>query len=148
MSSKKGNFSNRADYKPVQNIMKQMDAFFQESRKRLNAMVHEKTFQIETEELEHEFIIKALLPGYRRDQIKLQTIGNQLRIAVKEYSYSESKDDKTGEWNTERTAKQLERTVPLPFVITEADIHAKHRDGLLTVSIPKKKIDHQIIDIE
>jgi len=136
------------DIRPIQNVMKQMDSFFEASRKRFHALVHDKDFRVTTEETDNKFIIKAQLPGYSRDHIRLKTIGNQLRISVKNVQDATIVNKDPSSIHQEQTADYKERVVSLPFLISENDIRASHKNGLLTIIIPKKKIDSHRIEID
>lgn len=139
MADDQKNNQNRFDAKPIQNVMKQLDSFFNESRTRFRSLVDDREFRVSTNETDRGYEIRAQLPGYSRDQIELQAIGNQLHISARNETLSLDQ-------NHSRNA--LKRVITLPFLISEKDIKASHRNGLLTVLIPKKKINPHQIDIE
>ena len=62
-------------------LMEQMDAFFNESAKNFNALI-KRPLAVRTYETASEVIVEAELPGYKREQIKLEIVGNQLRITA------------------------------------------------------------------
>ena len=121
----------RLDIQPIQNVMKQIDSFFHESRNRFKAFSLAKEFPVSSRETDSGFHITAELAGYGRDQIRLQVIGNQLHIIARNEEGEPSK-----------------RVITLPFLIAEKEIRATHRNGLLKITIPKKPIHKAQIDIE
>lgn len=140
MEEKNTENQNRIETKPIQNVMKQLDSFFNDSRTRFRSFVDDREFKVSTNETDRGFEVRAQLPGYSREQIELQVIGNQLHIIA-------TSDAATPAQNN-RGISSLKRVVTLPFLISEKDIRASHRNGLLTVIIPKKKINPHQIDIE
>lgn len=139
MSSEKRQPPQRFDPAPFSNILKQMDAFFHESRKRVQTAVGNRRIPIHLHETRDQAIIKAELPGYRRDQIQLEVIGRDLRITAIDPKSSNEKDP---------DARRIERVVSLPFSFSRKEVRATHRDGLLTVTIPKKSVNGHQIDID
>lgn len=135
------------DMAPFQDFVKRMDAFFNDSFKHLNPHLNLRTFRVNTSETKKNVIVEAELPGYTRDQIKLEIMGNQLRIAVEDKAIYEETNDELQYQKKSQSLKQIERIVTLPFSISEKDTKAKLENGILKVIIPKKEIDRKYIDI-
>ncbi|SHG94410.1 MULTISPECIES: Hsp20/alpha crystallin family protein [Virgibacillus] len=126
----------RGERGPFQGIMEQMDAFFNESAKNFNSLI-KRPLAVRTRETEDNVIVEAELPGYRRDQIQLEIFGNQLRIFVEDHSNTDE----------EGYSHQSERTVTLPFAISEKETEAKLNNGILQVTIPKNNSSRKFISI-
>lgn len=127
---------NRMDIQPLQNVMKQIDSFFHESRNRFKSIVNDREFPVTTRERTNGYEITAQLAGISREQIRLEAIGNQLHINVR-------KND-----SSVKEQSDAKRIINLPFLIAEGDVRATHKNGLLKIFIPKKQISRDQIDID
>lgn len=125
-----------------------MDAFVNESIKNFNTLFSEQSFKVNKYETESEVIVKAILPGYKRSQIKLDIIGNVIRITVDDSTILEEENDQTMYHNKEQTSPKMERLVSLPFTISEENTKATYKDGILKITTPKKKLPTRNIDID
>ncbi|PAV31051.1 hypothetical protein CIL05_03440 [Virgibacillus profundi] len=114
------------DMRPLHDFMKKMDSFFNESFKQINSQLHLKSIWVDVQETDSDIIVKAELPGYKRDQIHIEIIGNRLRISV----------------------EGKEKIVTVPFIIPEEETSASFQDGILKITIPKKNSNRKYIDIE
>ncbi|MFD1848840.1 Hsp20/alpha crystallin family protein [Oceanobacillus bengalensis] len=150
MSSNRRNFPDGfdIDMKPLRDIMKRMDNFFNDSFKHMNSQFNLNNFRVDVNETEDNFIITAELAGYTREQIQLEIVGNRLRISVEEsVSFEEENKDKHS-YNRQQSIQRKERIVTLPFTIPENETDASFQNGLLTVIIPKQNPNRKFIDIE
>ncbi|RYG71432.1 Hsp20/alpha crystallin family protein [Lentibacillus lipolyticus] len=136
------------DMSPFRDFMRQMDTFFNESFKQINTLFDSRPFGVNLSENENEVIVTAELPGCKRDQIELETIGNQLRITARNNAVTEVNNDKGDHYQKQQSFQQMERTIALPFQIPEAETKASYHDGQLTVTIPKNNSQKRFIDID
>ena len=85
---------------------------------------------VETEETDDSYVIRAELPGMKRDDIDIEVRGNELRIT------GEVTEDKSGKVLRHRQGKFAYRaTLPTDADADQAD--AQLSDGVLTVRLPK-----------
>lgn len=147
MVSKKDNLPKRFDPSPFHNLMEQMDSLFNESFRNFNALFDRGTVQIDMHETDTDVIIEARLPGYSREQIQLETVGNSLRIAAEDNAMLEEKNDKDNYHNRRRSFHRMERWVTLPFAISEKETKASYNNGILTITTPKRNTG-KTIDID
>jgi HSP20 family protein len=89
-------------------------------------------------ENDDEFVIEVAAPGLEKKDFKIDLENNTLTI-------SSEKEDKTEEKNERSIRKEFRyssfcRTFTLPETVENDKIKAKHKDGILSVSIPKKEI--------
>ncbi|RLL47142.1 Hsp20/alpha crystallin family protein [Oceanobacillus piezotolerans] len=133
---------------PLHDFMKRMDNAFNDSFKHLQHHFHTKPFRVEMEEKDHAYIVKAELPGYSREQVKLEIIGNQIRIAAKDSSSLEGKDEKNNQYTKQESYEIRERYITLPMTIPEDKTTATFRHGLLKITIPKEEENRKNIVIE
>ncbi|MFD1363367.1 Hsp20/alpha crystallin family protein [Lentibacillus salinarum] len=141
-SNKPGRFD--IDMSPFRDLMGQMDAFFNESFKQMNSVFNMRPFWVDVNEYDSEVIVTAELPGYKRDEIELEIIGQQLRIAAQADG---SQEDKSGR-NRSQSFQRTERTIALPFPIPKEETNASFHDGLLKVTIPKKNSERKYLEID
>lgn len=83
------------------------------------------------------YVVRAELPGVRKDDIEITLEGNQVTIAAEVKRESEQKD---GERlvRSERYFGAVYRSFVLPVDIDEAASNAKYEDGVLELTLTKK----------
>ncbi|MUK90419.1 Hsp20 family protein [Ornithinibacillus sp. L9] len=135
------------DMTPLHDFMRQMDSFFNHSFKHINSQFNLRPFWVDVRETDSKFIVEAELPGYKRDQIELEIIGNQLRIGVEDHAVIEEKNNEDTYFNKQQSYQKRERFVTLPFEIPKRETKASFRDGLLKVTIPKRHSERKYLDI-
>lgn len=138
----------RFDPAPFNNLLGQMDAFFNESIKNYNSFFNKRPIIVDMYETKSDVVIEAELPGYKRDQIQLEISGNQLRISAENYHQLEEKNDKHKFFNREQSVERVERLVTLPFTISKKDTRASLNDGILKIYVRKKNSSRKFIDID
>ncbi|WP_284139345.1 MULTISPECIES: Hsp20/alpha crystallin family protein [unclassified Virgibacillus] len=148
MDSRKNNLSRfDVDMSPFRDFVKHMDRFFNESFREANSIFHLRPFWVDVRETEANVIVEADLPGYKRDQIELEIIGNQLRIAAEDKASQKTQHDNKQYFHSQRSLQRMERFITLPFTIPEKETKAQFEDGKLKVLIPKKNQNRKYIDI-
>ncbi|SET67537.1 heat shock protein Hsp20 [Oceanobacillus limi] len=149
MASNRDKLPNRfdVDMTPLHDFMRQMDNFFNHSFKHMNSHFNLRPFWINVRETEKKVIVEAELPGYKRDQIELEIIGNQLRIGVEDNAIIEEKNNENAYLNKQQSFQKRERFVTLPFEIPKRETKATFREGMLKITIPKKQSERKYIDI-
>jgi HSP20 family protein len=98
---------------------------------------------VKVEEKEDHFLVKALVPGFEKEQIMLSAHETDLLIEAKR----QTEENETSEpvrpmimeafrfWDK----PTLEYIIPLPETIDPNSIKAKLTQGILTIRIPRKK---------
>jgi HSP20 family protein len=84
----------------------------------------------ETEETQDTYVIRAEMPGMRREDINVEVDGNQLRIA------GEVREETRGSALRQRRGKFAYRTA-LPADTDPENVEARLNDGILTLRLPK-----------
>lgn len=87
---------------------------------------------VEAEETDDGYVVRAELPGLKRDDVDVNVSGQELTIS------GEIRQEEPGEVLRRRTGKFLYRT-GLPADADPERIEANLRDGVLTVRIPKSE---------
>ena len=90
-----------------------------------------------------EFVVTADLPGFDADEINVEYTGDSLTISAT-HTDEEADDAETDEFRyirRERRYRSLSRTIRLPEPIDSDDAEATHRNGVLSVQLPKDRGD-------
>lgn|SRR5215469_9355470 len=87
---------------------------------------------VETEEVDDTYLIRAELPGMKRDDVMVELRGNELRITGE----VTEKDEGEGKPLRQRQGKFAYRTT-LPADADAEKIDAQLANGILTVRVPK-----------
>ncbi|HYK73339.1 MAG TPA: Hsp20/alpha crystallin family protein [Pseudoneobacillus sp.] len=118
--------------KPVKGFLESIDEFFK------NPFPH-LSFPVEVTESNNEYIVTAELPGIKRDQIQIDTIGNQLTISIKNLEEITEEDEINKVYRRSHSIQRSSRTINLPVPILEKQVKATYRDGLLQIRVPRKR---------
>lgn len=86
-----------------------------------------------------KFVLEAELPGFDKQDIKLDIDGGYLTLTAEHSSENEEKDDDGKYIRRERTYGSYRRSFDVSNVNTDM-IDAEYKNGVLTVSLPKKEI--------
>lgn len=84
-----------------------------------------RTPALDVYEDKENFIIKAELPGMKREDIDISLHGGALSISGKRKSETKHED------------AEVHRTVTLPAAVAADKVKAQYKDGVLTVTLPK-----------
>ncbi|MGY0694207.1 Hsp20/alpha crystallin family protein [Virgibacillus sp. FSP13] len=147
MAANRDSESRRTQRPQVNHLLEQMDSFFNDSIKNFNSLF-KKSIRINTYETKSTVVIEAELPGYKREQIHLEIIGNQIRISAEDTASLEAQNDKKTYDNKEESFRRAERLVTLPFTISEKDTKATLNNGILKITVPKLNESRKFIDID
>jgi HSP20 family protein len=82
-----------------------------------------------------EIVVKAELPGMKKEEIELEVVGDLLTISGRKER--EEKVERKDYRRFERTAGAFTRTVRLPAEVEVAKVAATYRDGVLEVRAPR-----------
>lgn len=99
------------------------------------------TMKTDIKETEEGFQLSIDLPGYELENIKGEVKDGYLTVTAE--CGSEKEDKKKGYIRKERYMGSCSRSFYVGEAVTQADIKAKFKNGVLTVDVPKKeKEDH------
>jgi HSP20 family protein len=82
-----------------------------------------------------KYVIKAEMPGVKKDEIKLNVFDNSVEISAQHKEQEEEK--KKNYLRKERSEISYYRTLPLPEKVVSDKTSAKLTDGVLNITIPK-----------
>ena len=106
------------------------DVFFNEGESKL--------MKTDIKEKKDEYIIDIDLPGYEKEDIKLNIQDGYLTVHAT--VNKEEKDEEKGKFvRKERYSGECSRSFYVGENVTENEIKAKFKNGTLTIEIPKKE---------
>ncbi len=87
-------------------------------------------------EKEDSFEIAVDLPGFKKEEINLELENGYLTISAAK-NYEEKKEEKGKLIRQERYSGAMQRSFYVGETLTEEDIKASFRDGVLELTVPK-----------
>ncbi|TKD71514.1 Hsp20/alpha crystallin family protein [Pseudalkalibacillus hwajinpoensis] len=124
----------------IQNWMNTFDDFFKEP---FTNLLPAQSFRVDLYETDVAFIIEAELPGITKEQIKVEPLGDGLRISIESKSYEEERNDKQRYYKQERSYTSTSRTIKLPYHFSMENVKGKYTNGILEITIPKDDRIHE-----
>jgi HSP20 family protein len=125
-------------FKEIGFLKKSIDRLFDEFFTREPLELSERGFgALDVVEENDRFLIKVDLPGFNKNDIKVNLDDNILTI---ECTREEEKTQKEKNYlRTERFYGKFSRSVSLPNTIDANRISAEYKNGVLTLNLPKKE---------
>ncbi len=90
---------------------------------------------LEVYEKEEEYVVKAELPGMKKEEIDISLVGDTLTIKGERKAEEEVK--KESYHLCERCYGSFERSLSLPTEVDAAKVEAKYENGVLEIKLPK-----------
>lgn len=90
--------------------------------------------RVEVVERNNELIIRADLPGVKRDDITVTVTDDSLTISARRES--EREEEHAGYYRSERQFGTFKRTIAFPVAVDSSKARASLKDGVLEVRIP------------
>jgi HSP20 family protein len=125
------------DERPLKKMLETLDEYFYDTFSRAY-------IPIRVRETASEYIITALLPNVKREQILLEFHDRSLQLTVYNDEMIEAVDEPKQAYQKRRSHQQTTRTIPLPYPVKEHEIQAAFENGELVIRLPQKK---KFIDI-
>ena len=88
-------------------------------------------------ETQHGYEVAMDLPGFKKDEIKLELNDGYLTISAEKGLDKDEKDKNDKYIRRERYAGSMSRSFYVGDSLTEKDIHARYENGILTLDVPK-----------
>ena len=104
--------------------------------------------QTEVFERDNQLIVRADLPGLRKEDVNVDLEEN--RITIRGARKSEHEENREGVYRSERSYGSFYRAIPLPEGVDGERAKASFKDGVLeiTMPLPEKKPTGKKIEIE
>jgi HSP20 family protein len=105
---------------------------------RLDMDIQPLDMRLDVSEKEHAYIVKADIPGVKKEDINVRIDGNVVQIDAEIKHEKESRGDGGKVLRSERYYGTVSRTFSLGQDVDEAKADARYADGVLTLELPKK----------
>src|SRR3954470_23196667 len=86
------------------------------------------------------YVVRADLAGVERSNIEITFEKNILTISGQKSAMAEGRDEEIRVFAAERVSGSFSRSLRMPEYIDGDRIAAEHKDGLLTITIPKAEV--------
>ncbi len=93
----------------------------------------------DVKEHENQYEVVIDLPGFKKDEIKLELSDGYLTITAAKGVDEDEKDNNGKIIRQERYAGAMQRSFYVGKQITSEDIKAKYENGVLTLDVPKEE---------
>ncbi len=93
----------------------------------------------DVKETDNEYTVDMNLPGFAKEDIKAELKDGYLTIKAETNQNNDEQDDDGKYIRRERYTGSCSRSFYVGDGVTQEDIHAAFKDGVLTLSIPKKE---------
>jgi HSP20 family protein len=97
----------------------------------------EPQIKMDVKEADDQYLIKAEIPGVKKDDIHVTVEGNRVSISAE---VKKEKEEKEGERviRSERSYGMASRSFSLADEVDQSKVQAKYTDGVLELTLPKK----------
>lgn len=132
-------FSSFNRLNPFAEMMPFGDDFFRRfmSRPAFTGMDLPSQIPIDVSEDDQSYVVKAEIPGAKKEEIKVSVDGNQVRIDAEIKREREAKEG-TRLLRSECYCGSLSRVFSLDQEIDQGAVRASYNDGVLEMTLPKK----------
>ena len=115
-----------------------MDFSFPDIDKTLYGKHAKNMMKTDVKETDQGYEVAIDLPGFKKDEIKLELNDGYLTISAEKGLDKDEKDKENRYIRRERYAGSMGRSFYVGESLTEQDIHAKYENGILTLDVPKE----------
>ncbi len=115
-----------------------MDFSFPDIDKTLYGKHAKNMMKTDVKETDNGYEVAVDLPGFKKDEIRLELNDGYLTISAEKGLDKDEKDKKDTYIRRERYAGSMSRSFYVGESLTEKDIHAKYENGILTLDVPKE----------
>ena len=115
-----------------------MDFSFPDIDKTLYGKHAKNMMKTDVKETDQGYEVAIDLPGFKKDEIKLELNDGYLTISAEKGLDKDEKDKENRYIRSERYAGSMSRSFYVGESLTEQDIHAKYENGILTLDVPKE----------
>jgi len=99
----------------------------------------DRLMKTDVRENENDYEVAIDLPGFKKEEINLELKDGYLTVSASKGLNEDEKEEKTGRWiRQERYVGAMQRSFYVGDALTEEDIKASFKDGVLALTLPKK----------
>lgn len=100
-------------------------------------LTQEGTFPVDIKDTTGAILIKAELPGFNKDNIKVSLADNLLTIRAERQK--EEKEESSSYLRAERSYGSFSRSFTLNMPVMHEKLKARYQDGVLEITLPKEE---------
>ncbi|WP_374724013.1 Hsp20/alpha crystallin family protein [Calidifontibacillus erzurumensis] len=105
-------------------------------------------FRVDVYDMGEKIVVEAELPGFDRNQIKIEAVHEGLKICAIDQQEIETVNDNKKYFKKERSFRKFERIIPLPYEVS-SNTKAYYKNGILEIHVPKNEgLKQRYINIE
>mgnify|MGYP001039520245 CR=1 FL=1 len=93
----------------------------------------------DVQETDTDYVVDIDLPGFRKDEIQMQLENGNLTVSAARSLDRDEKGENGNYVRRERYAGSMSRSFYVGSHVTEADIHPRYENGILSFHIPKEQ---------
>jgi len=101
----------------------------------LEALAEGRIPKVDVIDREDEVIVKAEIPGVKKEDIRVSLAGNVMTIRGE--TKHEEKEEKGDYYRCEMSRGEFSRMLTLPADVDDTKVKAELRDGVLEITLPK-----------
>ena len=126
---------------------------FKDMQKKLYGHRAKNVMSTDVKEVENGYELEVDLPGFKKDEIKVQLKDGYLTLSAAKGLDKDAKDKEGNYIRRERYAGACQRSFYVGEDVTQEDIKGEYKHGILKLFVPKKEAkpaveDHKYIAIE
>ena len=122
-----------------------MDFSFPDIDKKLYGKRADRMMKTDVKETEHGYEVAIDLPGFKKDEVKAELKDGYLTISAAKGLDQDEKEKESGRYiRRERYAGSCARSFYVGDDITEEDIKAEFKHGILKIFVPKKEAKPEV----
>jgi HSP20 family protein len=127
-------------YRGLRSLNRELEGFFEDwgtpwLATQENKELSNWTPEVDLSETKEGFMLKAELPGVKKEDVKITLKDDLLTIAGEKKSEKEIKDENYH--RTERVYGSFARSFRLPTAVEVEKVKAEYKDGVLHLTLPK-----------
>lgn len=129
-------------YREMMSLRQMMNRVFDETFNRQLGSTEDEDWNspsVDMYQTEKDLIVKATLPGVKPEDIDISVTGDVLTLRGEVKQEQETKE--TNYHMRERRFGSFTRSLPLPVSVVTDQAHAEFENGVLTLVLPKSKVD-------
>ena len=116
-----------------------LEDFFGRDSQELSNSRSFNTPAVNIKESETGFDVEVAAPGLNKNDFNVELKHNKLHVSAKQETETATEDTKERYYRKEFSYQNFSRSFTLPHTVDREGISANYENGVLTLSIPKKK---------
>ena len=112
---------------------------FPDMERRLYGKPANSIMKTDVKEIDGSYEVDIDLPGFKKDEIKMQLKDGYLTVHAAKQTEQNQKDENGSYIRRERYVGSMSRSFYVGDHVKEEDIHARYEDGILSFRLPKEE---------